>query len=214
MKHLLLLVFTICCLSVNSQNQVSLLADWGLKRNELSPYKQSSISVLYRYKQNTFGLKYDIIDIKFRNFTVKQLYYVISGTASYYRHFNSNKLSGFYGGASVSYAQFSISEGEKRRYNDPAIPSRWGGNFGPVCEKFTLKQLSIIPTIGYECYPIKRLSLFAEIGYGLLLSNRICTDCAYGYEAEAPTKLNFAIGNLNFKLGIKTVIWRKTKIQE
>lgn len=212
MKHLILIVFSICCLNVYSQNQVSLLADWGFKSNKYRPYNQSSIGVLYRYKQNTFGLKYDIIDIKFRDFTVKQLYYIIGGTASYYRHFNSNKLSGFYGGASVSYAQFSISYGAMRRYNEPAHQVMWDLYFGGECKKHTLKQLSVIPTIGFECYPIKRLSLFAEIGYGALFSNRICTDYTYGY--EEPLNSNFALGNLDFKLGIKTVIWRKTKIQE
>ena len=150
--------------------------------------------------------------MKFRNFTVKQLYYIIGGTASYYRHFNNNKLSGFYGGASVSYAQFSTSYGDMRRYNEPASQVMWGGYFGPVCEKYTFKNFSLLPTIGYECYPIKRLSLFAEIGYGVLFANSKCTECTYGY--DKPLVSTKAVQNFNFNIGIKTVIWRKTKHQE
>lgn len=212
MKHLLFVVFIICYLNVYSQNQLSGLADWGIKRNGLSPYKQSSVGVIYRNKQNTFGLKYDIIDMKFRNFTVKQLYYIIGGTASYYRHFNTNKLSGFYGGVSVSYTQFSTSWGSKIKYNE-IDPGVYMECVGPIYERYKYKQLSIIPTLGYEYYPIKSVSIFSEIGYGILSS--IFTGPKSGYYYKPSTIPRYiSYGNIDFKLGIKTVIWRKTKHQE
>ena len=208
MKYLFIVAYSICSFTVNSQNQISVLADWGIKHNKLNPYRQSSIGLLYRYKQNTIGLKYDIIDIRFRDFTFKQLYYITGGTASYYRHFNKKRLSGFYGGASVSYTQFSTSWGNKIRYNE-LDTGRYMECYGWVYERYRYRQLSVTPVLGYEYYPVKQLSLFTEIGCGIL-SSRITGPRSGYYYAPSTTPRYIAYVNMEFKLGIKTVIWRKS----
>lgn len=81
--------------------------------------------------------------------------------------------------------------------------------YGPDSELHQFRQIKVVPTFGYEYYPLTWLSIFAELGCGILFVNNFKTEWQ---KADKPTNNSYDIyGNLNLKFGLKTVIWHKDK---
>lgn len=210
MKRLLYILFSVCLTNVYGQRQVSLLADLGIQKNNLTPYFQTSVGILYRAKQNTFGITIDNVGITYNHYQKTGFYHIIGGTAFFSRHLNKKKLSGIYIGTYISYTQFAKIYDRNIRYNEPPPTVYFDiAPVGPYYELHQFQQFKIVPTFGYEYYPLTRLSIFTELGYGILYAKTVKTDWQ---NTSRPTSNSIDIyGNLNLKLGIKTVLWRSNK---
>lgn len=206
MKKLFYIIFTVYLTNIYGQRQVSLLADWSINKNKLTSYSQSSFGIFYRTKQNSFGTSINSINgLKRTGF-----YHIIGGTALLFRHLNKKTLSGIYIGTYFSYMQYSEIYRRKMKYNEtPPFVIIEFPIYGPDSELHQFRQIKVVPTFGYEYYPLTWLSIFAELGCGILFVNNFKTEWQ---KADKPTNNSYDIyGNLNLKFGLKTVIWHKDK---
>lgn len=211
MKKLLCLIVYACLSSVYAQKQVSLIADTEYSKNKFISYPQTAFGVLYRQKQNTYGIAVDNIGTNLKTIFKTNFYHIVGGTAFYYRHLNKHKLSGAYIGASISYTQFTTRYGRKVRYNEIIYTPMWNCFVEPE-PNFQNRQLKAIPVLGYEYYICNRFSIFAEAGYGLLYLKTKTTS----YDLTDEKKISYSdniYGNFNFKIGIKSVLYHRSKDQ-
>ena len=210
MKKLLLLLACVCVSGMYAQKQISLIADVEYSKNKFISYPQTAFGVLYRQKQNTYGITAENIGTTFNTVFKKSFYHIIGGTAFYYRHLNKHKLSGTYAGFSVSYTQFATRYGSKAPYNETIYGSPIKGCFMVPESNLQHRQLKAIPVIGYEYYPCNRFSIYAEAGYGLLYLKTKATS-SWLTDEEKITFAEDIYGNFNFKIGIKSVLYHRSK---
>ena len=208
MKKLFCILLCLSLINVYGQKQVSLRTDLSINRNQLTPYFQASVGVLYRTKQNSVGIAIDNIGITFQRFSGHGLTDIFGGTVLFLRHLNTKTLSGPYVGVSISYTQFAEIYGQKIKYNEtPPVVMFNGPCVG--CSLHQFKQLKAVPTFGYEYFPITRLSIFTEVGYGILFVKTVTTE--WQNSDKPTTSLNGFYQNVNLRFGFKTVIWRNNK---
>ncbi|MES2394630.1 MAG: hypothetical protein V4549_01425 [Bacteroidota bacterium] len=209
MRKLILLLICICISKAYAQKQVAVIGNVEYSKNKFLSYPQTAFGVLYRQKQNTYGLTIDNIGTDFNTIFKTGFYHIVGATGFYYRHLNKHKLSGAYAGALISYTQFASAYGMKNRYNDPPYNPRWEWcNTSPI-PNYQYRQLKAIPLLGYEYYPCNRFSIFTEAGYGLLyLKTKTTTDMV---EKKITTDADDIYGNFNFKIGIKSVLYYRAK---
>ncbi len=209
MKKLLLLFVCTYMSNLYAQKQISLIANIEYSKNKFISYPQTAFGLLYRQKQNTYGVSIDNIRKDFNTIFRGNFYHIVGATAFYYRHLNKHKLSGTYVGAEVSYTQFATRYGMKVPYNEIIYTYMWNC-FGEPEPYLQHRQLKVIPVIGYEYYPCNRFSIYAEAGYGLLYLKTKAT--SYGLVDRPQTAFSEnAYGNFNFKIGIKSVLYHRSK---
>ncbi|MGB3948234.1 MAG: hypothetical protein WBM13_09620 [Bacteroidia bacterium] len=212
MKKILFLVISFCISSTYAQRQVAITGNVEYGKNKFMSYPQTAFGVLYRQKQNTYGATIDNIGTDFNTIFKTDFYNIVGATGFYYRHLNKNKLSGVYAGALISYTQFAQAYGNKVRYNEvpePPNPWYWWCGTGGISLPYQYRQFKAIPVLGYEYYPCNRFSIYAEAGYGLLyLKTKMTTDM---FDSRVIRNAENIYGNLNFKVGIKTVLYHRSK---
>ena len=209
MKKLLFLLAYLCISATDAQKQIAITGNVEYSKNKFMPYPQTAFGVLYRQKQNTYGVSIDNIGTDFNTIFKTDFYNIVGATGFYYRHLNKNKLSGVYAGALISYTQFASRFGLKVAYDETIYTSGFICYFGPPPPLFQYRQFKAIPLLGYEYYPCNRFSIYAEAGYGMLYLKTKTT--SYGLDKKEITHSDDIYGNLNFKVGIKSVLYDRSK---
>lgn len=212
MKKLILLLICICISKAYAQKQVAILGNVEYNKNKLLSYPQTAFGVLYRQKQNTYGLTIDNIGTDFNTIFKTGFYHIVGATGFYYRHLNKHKLSGAYAGALISYTQFASAYGIKFSYNEEPreTPANWCGT-DPLPLPVQYQQLKANPVFGYEYYPCNRFSIFGEAGYGLLYLKTKTTTGIDMFDKKTTPDTEDIYGNFNFKIGIKSVLYYRAK---
>lgn len=209
MKKLILLLICICISKAYAQKQVAVIGNVEYNKNKFLSYPQTAFGVLYRQKQNTYGLTIDNIGTDFNTVFKTGFYHIVGATGFYYRHLNKHKLSGTYVGASISYTPFTyayeIKFSNKEIYRE--TPGNWCGTDIPPPVQY--QRLKANPVLGYEYYPCKRFSIYTEAGYGLLVLKTKTT--IYMFDKKITTDSDDIYGNFNFKIGIKSVLYYRAK---
>lgn len=209
MKKLIVLWICICISKAYAQQQVAVIGNVEYNKNKFLPHPQTALGVLYRQKQNTYGLTVDNIGTDFNTALKTDFYHIVGATGFYYRHLNKHKLSGPYAGALVSFTPFTYAYGVKFRYNEePRDPlMRWCGTGIPAPVQY--QQFKAVPVLGYEFYPCQRFSIYAEAGYGIMyLRGETTKEVNY---KRVPSNISETYENFNFKIGIKSVLYHRAK---
>jgi hypothetical protein len=193
-----------------AQKQVAIIGNFEYSKNKFLSYPQTAFGVLYRQKQNTYGLSIDNIGTDFNTIFKTGFYHIVGARGFYYRHFNKHKLSGAYAGALITYTPFKYAYGIKFRYNEEPLnpfPSWCGTGIPPPVQ---YQQLKAIPVFGYEYYPCKRFSVYTEAGYGIMYLRAKTTtrDFDFNIVTKYATEM---YENFNFKIGIKSVLYYRAK---
>lgn len=211
-KITLFLLLFICISTIYAQKQIAITGNVEYSKNKFMSYPQTAFGVLYRQKQNTYGVTIDNIGTDFNTIFKTNFYHFIGASGFYYRHLNKNKLSGVYAGALISYTQFARAYGNKVRYYEVPEPRNdcydWCGT-GGIRLPNQYRQFKAIPVLGYEYYPCNRFSIYAEAGYGMLYLKTQTTN--YMFDKKEITRTDDIYGNFNLKVGIKSVLYYRAK---
>lgn len=209
MKKLLFLLAYLCISATYAQKQIAITGNVEYSKNKFLSYPQTAFGILYRQKQNSYGVSIDNIGTDFNTIFKSNFYHILGASGFYYRHLNRNKLSGAYVGALISYTPFTYQYGVKFRYNEePLAPYfEWCGT--GILPAIQYQQFKAIPVLGYEYYPCNRFSIYAEAGYGVMYVKGKTTTRDMNYNV-VNKNTNEAFESFNFKIGIKSVLYHRS----